>query len=224
MRWTWNAALLSLAAVLPSGAEAGWPFSAEGPRRGTPEWYEAHAGDPIGQRQRFKFGKVWPAVPRPMGEPVPCVHKFHHNLYWPHPYLDQDKQSVKDITHIQVTKGWTEATTLYDYHFDPETQVLNSAGRDHLYWIMSNVPMQYRMAYVQASRMDPAISEQRLVAVQSEAAKFVGAEQLPPVMLRVATPTGTPAVEIDAIFQYRRDNLTPTPVLQSAGGGGGGET
>lgn len=224
MRRYWNTAVLSAAAALPAVCEAGWPFSAEGPRRGTAEWYEAHACDPIGQRQQFKFGKVWPAVPRPIGEPAPCIHKLHHNLYWPHPYVDLDRQSVQQFTDIQIHKGWVEATTLYDYHFDVETQTLNSAGRDHLYYIMSGVPMAYRTAYVQASRVDPVISEQRLAAVQSEAARFVGGDQLPPVLLRVANPMGTPAVDVDAIFQYRRDNPNPTPVLQSSGGGGGGET
>lgn len=219
MSWNRNVALLALAAACPAAAHAGWPFSAEGPRRGTEEWYDAHAGDPIGQRQSFKFGKVWPAVPRPIGEPAPLVHRFHHNLYWPHPYLDLDRQAVQQIRDIQCQKGWVEATTLYDYHFDPESQTLNSAGRDHLYWIMSGTPVQFRAAYVQASRVDPVISEQRLAAVQSEAARFVGGDQLPPVMLRIATPQGTPAVDVDAIFQYRRDNPSPTPVLQGTGGG-----
>lgn len=220
MRLCWNVSLFVAAAAVPSLLQAGWPFTAEGPRRGTPEWYELHAGDPVGQRQQFKFGKVWPAAPRPMGEPAPLVHRFHHNLYWPHPYVDLDRQSIEEFKALQIANGWEQATTLYDYHFDSQTQLLNSSGRDHLYWILSTVPMEFRTAFVQASPLDPTISSTRMANVQSEAARFVGGEQPIAVLLRVATPLGTPAVDVDAIYQYRRENLTPPPVLQSQGGGG----
>lgn len=222
MRSTRNFVLFVLALPLASPALAGWPFSSEGPRRGSVEWYEAHACDPVGQRQHYRFGKVWPAATRPIGDAAPVVHRFHHNLYWPHPYTVLDRQAVEQVVQQQIVNGWEQATTLYDYHFDTETQSLNSAGRDHLYWIMSTVPFEFRTAYVQASRVDPSLSSVRLANVQSEAARFVGQDQALPVLLRVTTPVGTPAADVDAIFQYRRDNLSPTPVLQSAGGGGGG--
>ena len=221
MRSSWKLSLVIAAAVLPATLQAGWPFTAEGPRRGSLEWYEMHACEPIGQRQKIKFGKAWPAAPRPMGEPTPLVHRYHHNQFWPHPYQKMDYQSVKQFEFLQVANGWEQATTLYEYHFDAETHELNSAGRDHLYWIMASVPPEFRTTYVQMSRTDPSVSSVRLSNVQSEAARFVG-DQTPPILLRVAHPVGTPAADVDAIFQYRRDNLSPPPAL-SGGAGGGGE-
>ena len=220
MRMRWNLPSFLAAAALPAMLHAGWPFTADGPRRGTPEWYELHAGDPVGQRQQFKFGKSWPTVPRPMGEPAPLVHKFHHNLYWPHPYVDLDRQAIEEVKAAHIAKGWEQATTLYEYHFDSQTQSLNSSGRDHLYWILSTVPMEFRTTYVQASPADPSISSARLANVQSEAARVLGGQQIA-VLLRVATPIGTPATDVDAVYQYRRENLTPPPVLGETGAGGG---
>jgi hypothetical protein len=222
MRSTWKNSLLALALGAPTVAQAGWPFTAEGPRRGSPEWYEMHAGDPIGQRQKFKFGKTWPAVPRPIGEPTPLIHSLHHNLYWPHPYVGMDLQSVEQYKFTQVARGWEQATTLFDYHFENGGDQLNNAGRDHLYWIQASVPPEFRVAYVQVSRDDPSISSQRLANVQAAAANFAGGQNMLPVSLRIATTPGTPAQDVDAVFQYRRDNPSPAPVLGESGGGGGG--
>lgn len=216
--WT----LLLFAASAPASTLAGWPFTAEGPRRGSVEWYEMRSGDPIGQRQVFKFGKVWPADPRPFGEPPPLVHRLHHNLYWPYPYDELDRAVVYQISDAQIMNGWQDATTFYDFHFEADSQTLNKSGRERLYYVMSRVPPEFRTAYVQASMLDPSLNGLRIAAVHSEAARFVGPDQTPPILLRVATPHGTPASDIDAIFEYRRANLTPPPVLSTVGAGGGG--
>ncbi|MCA9054950.1 MAG: hypothetical protein KDA75_14010 [Planctomycetaceae bacterium] len=222
MRSTWIIPLTFLATLLPVAVHAGWPLTAEGPRRGTYEWYEMHACDPIGQRQRVKFGKSWPVAPRPIGEPAPLVHRFHHNHFWPYPYDEMDYEGVQQFKFQQMAGGWQEATTLYDYHFDNDTNDLNSAGRDQLYWIMSSTPMEFRTAYVQASRTDPSISNVRIASVQSEASRFLGGQQMLPVVLRVAQPYGTPAEQVNKVFEYRRDNLSPPPEIGGGGGGGGG--
>ena len=214
-------ALLLTAALAPVTAQAEWPFTAEGPRRGTEEWYEMHAGNPVGQRQKHVFGKLWPVQSRPVGPRSPMVHRFHHNLYWPHPYREMDAAAVQQFADIQVINGWQDATTLYEYHFEPDTHELNKAGREHLYWIMSSVPLEFRTAYVQASPTDPSVDTVRIAQVQSYASRFVGVDQVPQILLRVARPHFTPAEDVNAIFDYRRENLTPAPVLQSAGGGGG---
>jgi hypothetical protein len=212
--------------LIPASLSADWPFFADGPMRGSPEYYQAHACQPIGERQKCKFGKVWPPEPRPTGEHAPLIHQYYANFYWPYPYQCADRQSVYQYQNIQIANGWQDATTLYDYHFDPVSNELNSSGRDHLYWILASAPMEYRTTFVQTSRVDPRISNLRLASVQGEASRFVGAEQVPPVMLRVATPHGTPAAEVMSVFDYRRTNLNPPPMVQYTSGatGGGSES
>src|SRR3954447_21920597 len=82
------AAALTLAA--PCIAHAGWPFYADGPKEGTPEFYDQRANDPVGERQKYHHGKAWPPYNRPCGPEQTCVHKFHSNVYWPYPYNIQD--------------------------------------------------------------------------------------------------------------------------------------
>jgi hypothetical protein len=207
--------------AMPQVSPAAWPFTREGIEPRSPEWYAYHSSTPVGQPQRLHHGKLWPAINRHCDEKAPMVHRYHHNLYWPHPYIEEDKAAVDQFEQIQIMNGWQSATTLYEYHFTPDGHELNSAGRDHLYWIMSSVPIEYRTAYVQASRHDPNVSNLRLVSAQNEAARFVGPDQAPPILLRVAHPHGTPAAEVMSVFDFRRTTLTPPPVLQ--GGGGAGE-
>jgi hypothetical protein len=70
----------------------------------------------------------------------------------------------------------------------------------HLRWILENAPQNHRVCWVQTGP-NRQISELRLNSVQLAAAEMVGQENVPPVMLRVDSPTGRPAQYIDT--QYR---------------------
>ena len=208
-----NCLFLALVCVLtaPTLTRGGWPFSADGPRRGTREYYEMHAGAPVGQRQQYKAGKLWPPDPRVAGEPLPWLHRFHAAHYWPHPYNEMDRMSVRAIVDAHIAAGWETSCTLHDYHFDTESQTLNSAGRAHLQWILQNVPAAHRQAFV-ASTVNPEMNAQRLTRVESAVTGLIGQDHSLPVMLRMATPNGRPAAEVQAIFQGRIDSM-PAPVI-----------
>jgi hypothetical protein len=216
---------LSLLTIFLPAAQsrAGWPFFSDGPRRGTPDYLEMRAGEPPGRRQFYYGGKFWPDRPRPTGEDLPWLHTYHASHYWPHPYNCEDRAIVNAFSSIQVQNGWTEATTFFDYHFDANTNELNHAGRQHLEWILSQVPVECRMAYV-AQSFDPSINITRVAALEQEMASLVGPEHSLPVLLRVASPSPRPAGEIDAIYQLRSTNILPPIITYSAEGGGGGGT
>jgi len=179
------------------------------------------AGDPPGQRQVEKHGKMWPPFPRPVGEEQAFWHKYHHAHYWPYPYNCQDKAYVQDVLHQQAAAGWTSATTLQDYHFDAETNRLNSAGETQLYWILTQAPISYRTAYVAQGRSAEQ-AQVRLASVEQMARSMIG-ESLPPILLRHDIPVGRPASEVEA---YRRKQLQAIPnqrlfTIGTSGGGGG---
>lgn len=207
----------------PQVATAGWPFFSDGgPARGTPEWYEAHAGDPVGARQKYYYGKMWPPQPRPVGPPQPMMHKYHAAHYWPQPYVYQDRAVVQSVMQTQVDNGWAGATTLYDYHFDKESNSLNSSGQEHLRWLLTHAPMQYRQAYV-ASGIDSGVNSARVAAVEREIVAMLGQAPSIPVLLRVGEPTGMPADSVRNIFQQAEAARSqPAIPFTSALGGGGG--
>lgn len=216
--------LLGLACLLwaPGVGWGGWPFTADGPRRGSAEYYEMRAGEPIGQRQRYHHGKVWPPEPRPLGKPLPWVHRYHHSIYWPHPYTAMDQADVSLVSNLQIANGWQSLCTFYPYHFDTTTHKLNSSGLRHLQWLLSNVPVEQRQAFL-ATAADASVNDRRLASMQESVAALLGDAQALPISLRVSTPIGRPAGEIDTIFKQRLENMdSPViPFAQAVSSGGG---
>jgi hypothetical protein len=161
-----------------------------------------------GTRVTYHSGKQWPLAPRPCGPEEPCIHRYHTAHYWPDPYRWQDRSSVRGHIAAQTAAGWLTNTTLYDQHFDAETQELNDAGRVHLKWILLFAPPQRRTPWVQMA--DSAdLSQIRLASVQAEAAAMTG-NCAPPIMLRVCQPYGASAQEVDLIRRAYLASI-PTP-------------
>lgn len=187
------------------------------------DWYARRALDPVGARQKYYKGKMWPPFERPQGVSQLPTHTYHAAHYWPYPYQCYDRQSVREFVTAQEEAGWTQATTLYDYHFDTDSQTLNRAGRLQVKWIIRSVPTSRRLLYVQAADSTVA-SQYRMASVQNEANEILG-EMAPPVILRVTTPLGRPALEIDRIQRADRDSQPVpriSPPFSSGGLGGGG--
>ncbi len=165
------------------------------------DYYDYYSNQPVGTRQVWRYGKLWPPFPRPTGNKLPWKQRYHAAHYWPYPYMCQDREVVRTFIQTHVDNGWILQTTLYDYHFNEETSELNQAGVTHLRWILGNAPEQYRTCWVQTGPT-PAISELRVASVQAAAAEMVGPENIPQVALRADSPNGLPAQHIDT--QYRK--------------------
>lgn len=201
----------ALTVIAPATAFAGWPFSSDGPRRGSEEYYYARACDPIGERQKCKHARLWPPFNRPQGEEQTFVHKYHALHYWPYPYNIRDREDVRTVMRTQVVNGWATATTMYEYHFDPITHQLNGAGRQHLEWILTQAPPAYRQVNVQASQ-NPSFSEARMLSVQTAIASMAGGQNSIPVAMRTTDPLGRPATEVERIFQSSFDGALPPTI------------
>lgn len=159
-----------------------------------------------GTRKSYHSGKEWPLAARPCGEPEPFIHRYHTAHYWPDPYRWNDRGAVRAYIASQRSAGWMTATTLYEQHFDPLTNELNSSGRMHLRWILIHAPASQRMTWVQTGD-NAAISQVRLASAQAEAANIAG-NDVCPVMLRVCQPYGASAQEVDLV---RRAYLSSMP-------------
>lgn len=209
----------SLAIPLSSPADdEGWFIgSEERAARRQREW-EEKAARPVGARQRYWFGKTWPIKPRPDGPNQPLVHRYHAAHYWPLPYICDDRAYVRDLTERQVAGGWVTATTLYDYHFDPVSNELNRAGEIQLRWILENTPVKYRVTFVQNAG-DGDFNQRRLESVQLQSAQMLGAEPVPPVMLRVTSPLSRPAAEVVNIHRADLETMRPPRITGVTSGG-----
>ena len=185
----------------------------------------AVAGDwntprPPGGRQIQGRGLLWPPVPRPVGKEARLIDQYHYSHYWPHPHTCEDRNSILAVMNMQASNGWIEGTTLFNYHFDPKTNELNSAGVAHLEYILFRVPSQHRAAFIQISN-SAQIDQQRVAHVQSTAGSLLQDGSLPPIALRRARAYGTNAQEVDMISRKYIAG-TPTPRLNGNAGSSSG--
>jgi hypothetical protein len=172
-----------------------------------------------GSRQIEYKGKLWPPYPRPRGKEPKAIHQYHYAHYWPYPQICEDRSAVNNALNLQAANGWVEATTLFSYHFDPETEQLNSAGIAHLEYILFRVPSQRRSVFIQIS---PTIQSDQahLASVQTSVNTLLQGNSVPPIALRRARAYGTSAEEVDIITR-KYIGGAPTPRLSVSGGGGG---
>jgi len=177
------------------------------PRWHTAPWWAMKAQEPVGSRQVEHEGKLWPPYARPVGPPQASCHVYHAEHYWPWPYTCVDQQCVLTMSRMQEANGWLSETTLYDYHFNPETNALTEPGKLQLKWILAYVPSAYRAVWLQQTE-EPAVSQARMNSVRTMAIKIVGEANLPPIAFRTAMAPGRPAIEVDSI---RRKELETFP-------------
>jgi hypothetical protein len=193
------------------------PYSVHKP--GSDAWWAEKALLPPGVRQKCKKGKMWPVRPRSTQEPQQFSHTYHSQHYWPLPYVCQDRQYVHGVLAQQATAGWTEETTLYEHHFDPEVNELTRAGELHLNWILNGAPAERRTVYMQ-STFDDAVDAVRMASVQTYIATRSRHPDVP-VIVRNALETNRSAREVGRINELYNNSI-PAPRLGSGGGGGGG--
>lgn len=208
--------LYSLAGMMLCGgmAKAGWK-----------DWWSTEEEGFPGSTQKQKHGRYWPPYYRPQGKEAPLVHQYHYAYYWPYPHTCEDRDLVRGPIAQQNSNGWMTETTLYEHHFDPYTQTLNSAGRTHLRWILFETPMEYRTAFI-APADNAEMTQARLTHVQTVAAEMTGqaACPTPPIIVRnYGRPVLTPAQDIDLL---RRSYLAtmPVPRIQSSADSATGAT
>lgn len=185
------------------------------------DWYARRALDPVGTRRTYSKGKFWPPYPRPEGLAMLPSHRFHAEHYWPLPYVCDDRQYVRTLISRQEDAGWMDNTTLYDYHFESDTHELNRSGRLHVMWVIRNAPQHRRILYVQTAE-NLKQTDIRLASTRAATGNMVGATAMPPVIPRVTSPLGRPALEVDAIQRADRDSQPVPRISPPLGGGGGG--
>ncbi|MBL8815950.1 MAG: hypothetical protein JNL58_07950 [Planctomyces sp.] len=191
------------------------PYSHHEP--GSDAWWAEKAALPPGVRQTTYKGKQWPARPRSNMEKQQFSHTYYSEHYWPLPYVCQDRAYVHAAMEQQTALGWQEDTTLFNRHFEPETQQLTRAGQRHLDYILHVVPPERRAVYIQ-STYDPAVDSMRTEAVNAAMAEYNASGNPVDVAVRDCQELSRPAKEISRINQLYYSSI-PAPRLKGSGGG-----
>ncbi len=136
---------------------------------------------------------------------------WNRNNCWPEPFVQQDANRICEHFSIQIANGWQRQNTLSEVYFDPDTQMLNEAGRRKVWTIMNTTPEPYRTIYV-VQAMAPDIHERRVDSVQKVASGWSDESVMPQVIPVKITPRAWSAEYIDAIDR-KVQTAMPDPVL-----------
>ncbi len=139
---------------------------------------------------------------------------FKDNLRWPHQYVWPSRRGICQSFAIMANNGWRRQNLLGQYHFDPETGELSTAGRVKVQWILTQAPPQRRTIYVERT-LDQQQTAGRVEAVQNLASSTTTAEGPVDVQETLLHDDGRPAAAIDAVFTGFTTNQKP-PVLPDA--------
>ena len=136
---------------------------------------------------------------------------WHRMNCWPEPFNHVDRQATWAPFAVMINNGWRRQTTLGQYHFNTETHELNEAGLLKLQWILTRVPEERRMIFVQRHIRYEATAD-RIDSVQRFAARVVSRGPLPEVVQVDHPPAGTPADIINPVYD-RYNRSIPEPRL-----------
>jgi hypothetical protein len=122
-----------------------------------------------------------------------------------------------------VQSGWRSQNTLGQHYFDRESNALNEAGEQKLYWIVTQAPEQFRTVYV-TQALEAEASERRIDSVQQTLVKLLPDQPLPAVLPTTNEPRGWSADYIDAIDRKQQSTIPPPrlPAFRPAGAVEGG--
>ncbi|MFM7055623.1 MAG: hypothetical protein ACKO2P_01740 [Planctomycetota bacterium] len=218
---------LMISTLAASGCSTGFLGSHHDERSrytpGSDEWWAEQGELPPGVRRKWHKGKIWPAKQRSDAPPQQFSHTYYSQHYWPLPYTCQDREAVWRVMDVQTGLGWQEETTLYNRHFDSQTNALTRAGELHLEYILRDVPQERRAVWVQ-STFSAEADQTRMESVQAAIAQRVPDFGGIPLAVRECREVGRPAAEVEMISSLYRSSM-PAPRLSRGmvGGGGGGQ-
>ncbi len=140
-------------------------------------------------------------------------YDFHLVNCWPHPYVEPDRQHVRDAIEAQVASGWRRQNLLGDHYFDENNQALTEAGRLKVQWTLTQVPEHRRMLFVTRG-LTPDITQARMAAVEAAATQVLPSGESPSIQDTHLIAEGHPASDV-ALTTIRFRETKPTPQLPS---------
>ncbi|MBL4884652.1 MAG: hypothetical protein JKY95_08985 [Planctomycetaceae bacterium] len=213
--------------VTPDSARAGWPWAKRDPNNGlkkySSQWWSHTGSLPVGSRQVYKHGKLWPPRPRPTCEQQTFSQQYHSAHFWPDPYNKHDRNSINAFDAAQTNQGWKIETTLFAHHFNPESNELSKSGREKVLWIIQtqNGSNRHHAVHVQISA-ENHVNTIRVASVNNylgELHDFI--EQPLNVVLEMTLPMTRPAREVDLYQKAWVDGMIAPHIPYSVDGTGG---
>ncbi len=141
-------------------------------------------------------------------------YDFHRSNCWPQPYIEPDRQHVRDTIEAQVSNGWRRQNLIGEHHFMGEGTELTEAGRIKIRWTLTQVPEHRRTLFVQRGTTS-AITEARVAAVEAAAVAVLPEGESPSIQDTHIVPEGRSADFVNYTATQFRQTM-PIPQLPAA--------
>jgi hypothetical protein len=153
-----------------------------------------------------------------LGEDLFCrMHQtYERNRWWPQPFTEMDRSSVKNAFCVNIDHGYRKQNTLVDQLFDSETQQLNSAGESYVRMIVNRSQVSRREVYVVRGPSEEA-TVARMDSVQQAVSKYAPRGMMPNVTISDRVPALMQGSTIDVV-RRQYDSSTPAPRIPAAEG------
>jgi hypothetical protein len=153
-----------------------------------------------------------------LGEDFFChMHQgFERNRWWPQPFTEMDRSSVRNAFCINADHGYRKQNTLVDQLFDAESQQLNTAGEAYVRMIVSRSQVARRDIYVVRGPSEEA-TVARMDSVQQAVAKLAPRGAMPSVTISDRVPALSQG-SITDVIRRQYDSSTPAPRIPAMEG------
>ena len=142
---------------------------------------------------------------------------FKRNNCWPEPFSGPDRAMVRAPFVVMVHNGWQLQNTVSEHYFDETTGELTEAGKNKVYWILTQAPKQHRTVFVQQSR-EPAVTAHRMQVVQAIAQTYAAPGTVAQVEPTIHEPPGWTAERVSFVSQAFEASA-PAPRLPEGSSG-----
>lgn len=152
-------------------------------------------------------------------QPSECWTIFYRNTRWPAPFKQADINAVTSYFAIQRENGWKLHNTLGHVLFDPQTNNLTEAGKNHIRSILKDNPEDRRVVFVLQGQT-PQQTSARIESVQLAISGLVPTGSLPAIYITDRDAPGSSGAYQTAITRAMMTSL-PAPRLPSFNAGQG---
>lgn len=146
-------------------------------------------------------------------QPSECWTIFYRNTRWPAPFQTQDINAVTSYFAVQRENGWKMHNTVGHVLFDPKTNGLTEAGKNHIRSILTDNPADRRVVFVLQGQT-PQHTAQRIESVQLAISALVPTGELPAIYVTDRDAPGSSGAYQTAVTRAMMTSL-PAPRLPS---------
>jgi hypothetical protein len=156
-------------------------------------------------------------------KPSAFATSYYRNARWPMPFRAQDVTAVTSFFDIQRENGWRMHNTVGHAMFDPRTNCLTQAGKNHILSILRDNPAERKVVFVLQGQNQQHTAT-RVQSTELAISEVLPVGDLPPVYVTDRDAPGSSGAYQNSIMQAMRSSIPAPRLTSSANNSSGGSS